>query len=150
MAKDKYYLVRRAVALSSSCPPDLLAELARDPYKIVRLDVAENRSCPSHVFATLVRDSCEAVRLAAAKNPSCSPEAIASLAVNRLLVPDDASIPTSELYCPPCSPLALNAGESLVGYLEHLAVLHDKGALDDKEFAAAKRRLFADGEKPLG
>ena len=98
----------------------------------------------------LVRDSYEEVCLAAAKHPSCPPEAIASLAVNRLLVPDDTSIPTSELYRSPCSPLTLNAGESLVGYLERLAVLHDKGALDDDEFAVAKRRLLSMSKNPWG
>ena len=44
----------------------------------------------------------------------------------------------------------LDAGGSLVGYLEHLSELHGRGVLNEEGFAAAKHKLLADVEKPLG
>ena len=53
-----------------------------------------------------------------------------------------AGVPVTVAMVEPSTPVA----DDLAGQLERLAALHRSGALDDDEFAAAKRRLLAGGQ----
>lgn len=146
LARNKYYCIRRAVAQNPSCPSSLLSYLALDSFGVVRSAVAARKDCPPRALARLVHDPVTRVKRTAEDNPSCPLEAIAEVPYARKLIPFESSAPTSELYRPPSSPLVLDAGGSLVGCLERLSELHDRGVLNEEEFAAAKRKLLADVE----